>query len=58
MDKLVFSLFLILAIIFFYEAGEFKQVSEKNSRIYLGLGIGIVLILLGTTVIKFFIFKR
>jgi len=57
MDKLVFCLFLILALVSFYKAGELKMINEKKGLIFLIVGILLILLLLSTTVIKFFVFK-
>jgi len=57
MDKIIFCLFLILALISFYKAGELKTINEKKGRTFLILGILVIILLLSTTVIKFFVFK-
>jgi len=57
MDKFVFCLFLILALVSFYKAGELKTINEKKGLIFLIVGILLIILLLSTTVIKFFIFK-
>jgi len=57
MDKIIFCLFLILALVSFCKAGELKTINEKKSRMFLILGILLIILLLSTTVIKFFVFK-
>jgi len=57
MDKIIFCLFLILALVSFYKSGELKTINEKKSRMFLILGILLIILLLSTTVIKFFVFK-
>jgi len=57
MDKIIFCLFLILALVSFYKAGELKMINEKKGLIFLIVGILLIILLLSTTVIKFFIFK-
>jgi len=57
MDKLVFCLFLILALFSFYKSGELKTINEKKGLIFLIVGILLIILLLSTTVIKFFVFK-
>jgi len=57
MDKIIFCLFLILALVSFYKSGELKTINEKKGLMFLIVGILVTILLLSTTVIKFFVFK-